>query len=167
MAALADPLDLARLLGLGRRLDMLAVRDSWDALLAQEDTMNRRNFLGWTATGAAGLFLPQPVFPRRKTFVFGSGIREPEWPPMPVALHNQFGLMPVLERGKDWAYLLDGRGAMWDLSWKTWDSGGATFTGPLASFRGLPLASAGGNARRTNIERHGRPPAFSQAFLCP
>lgn len=32
--------------------------------------MNRRSFLGWTATGTAGLLLPT-----KKTFVFGSGMR--------------------------------------------------------------------------------------------
>lgn len=35
--------------------------------------MNRRNFLGWTAVGAAGLLLPVPK--RVTTVVFGSGKR--------------------------------------------------------------------------------------------
>lgn len=37
--------------------------------------VSRRNFLGWTASGIAGLMLPQIVKPRVSTFVMGSGLR--------------------------------------------------------------------------------------------
>ncbi len=39
--------------------------------------MNRRAFLGWAATGAAGLLVPVLAKPTPKVFVFGSGLHKP------------------------------------------------------------------------------------------
>jgi hypothetical protein len=39
------------------------------------EEMSRRNFLGWTAVGAAGLLVPELIRPRVTTVVFGSGQR--------------------------------------------------------------------------------------------
>ena len=61
---------------------------------------SRREFLGWTAAGAAGLLLPELIRPRVTTVVFGSGLRvQPFWT----------GIIRELESGR-WVWVeMDGK----------------------------------------------------------